>query len=312
MANILTLNSANPGKGRPLRLSDLQALWDAIGSLFVAGPQQNTPVILWGFQLQPDNTFSAGALSYGGQLYYYPASTSDKISVGDSVYVDTVPSGDVRVIEGGASQQFSSYNIVTGKESDTSTFLFSIPIAEAVEVFRCAMMMTQGGIPASMLKPGSIAGPQIANGAITGTQIANGAITGTQIANGAVADAQLSQPHKRIGWARLTLSLGTSTVPLSTIVSAGGIDNSVEVSSVRLASNESLGINLDGDFPSFPDIIPLSFHVSSGSATVTLNFSQPVASPTGMRVLTLTASTYIGVTLAKSINGYIPVGTVAF
>ena len=302
MANILTLNSANPGKGRPLRLSDLQALWDAIGSLFVAGPQQNTPAILWGFHPQADNTFSAGALSYGGQLYYYPASTSDKISVGDSVYVDTVPSGDVRVIEGGASQQFSSYNIVTGKESDTSTFLFSIPIAEAVEIFRCAMMMTQGGIPASMIKPGSI----------TGGQIANGAIAGTQIANGAVADAQLSQPHKRIGWAGITLSLGTSTIPLSTIVSAGGIDNSVEVSSVRLASNVSLGINLDGDFPSFPDIIPLSFLVSSGSATVTLNFSQPVASPTRMLTKPITAPTYIGVTLAKSINGYIPVGTVAF
>lgn len=302
MANILTLNSANPGQGRPLRLSDLQALWDAIGSLFVAGPQQNTPVILWGFQRQPDNTFSAGALSYGGQLYYYPASTSDKISVGDSVYVDTVPSGDVRVIEGGTSQQFSSYNIVTGKESDTSTFLFNIPIAETVEVFRCAMMMTQGGIPASMLKPGSI----------TGARIANGAIAGTQIANGAVADAQLSQPHKRIGWAGLTLSLGTSTVPLSTIVSTGGVNNSVEVNSVRLAANVSLGINLDGDFPSFPDIIPLSFHVSSGSATVTLNFSQPVASPTGMLTQPLTASRYIGVTLAKSINGYIPVGTVAF
>lgn len=302
MANILTLNSANPGKGRSLRLSDLQDLWAAIGSLFVAGPQQSMPVILWGFHPQADNTFSAGALSYGGQLYYYPASTSDKISVGGNVYVDTVPSGDVRVIEGGTSQQFSSYNIVTGKESDTSTFLFSIPIAESVEVFRCAMMMTQGGIPASMLKPGSIAGPQIANGAITGTQIANGA----------VADAQLSQPHKRIGWAHLTLSLGTSTVPLSTIVSAGGIDNSVEVSSVRLAANASLGINLDGDFPNFPDIIPLSFHVSSGSATVTLNFSQPVAQPTGMITQPLTASSYIGVTLAKSINGYIPVGTVAF
>ena len=302
MANILTLNSANPGKGRPLRLSDLQDLWAAIGSLFAAGPQQSTPVILWGFHPQADNTFSAGALSYGGQLYYYPASTSDKISVGGNVYVDTVPSGDVRVIEGGASQQFSSYNIVTGKKSDTSTFLFSIPIAEAVEVFRCAMMMTQGDIPASMLKPMSITGPQIANGAITGTRIANGA----------VSDAQLSQPHKRIGWAGLTLSLGTSTVPLSTIVSAGGIDNSVKVSSVRLASNVSLGINLNGNFPNFPDIIPLSFHVSSGSATVTLNFSQPVASPTGMLTQPLTASVYIGVTLAKSINGYIPVGAVAF
>lgn len=292
MANILTLNPANPGKGRPLRLSDLQALWDAIGSLFVAGPKQSTPVILWGFHPQADNTFSAGALSYGGQLYYYPASTSDKISVGGSVYVDNVPSGDVRVIEGGASQQFSSYNIVTGKGSDTSTFLFDIPIAEAVEVFRCAMMMTQGGIPASMLKPRSI--------------------TGAQIASGAVADAQLSQPHKRIGWAGLTLSLGTSVIPLSTLVSAGGIDNSVEVSSVRLESNASLGINLNGNFPSFPDIIPLSFLVSGGRATVTLNFSQPVASPTGMVSQPLTASTYIGVTLAKSINGYIPVGTVAF
>lgn len=302
MANILTINSDNPGQGRPLRLSDLQALWDAIGSLFVAGPQQSTPVILWGFQLQSDNTFSAGALSYGGQLYYYPASTTDKLSVGGSVYVDTVPSGDVRVIEGGTSQQFSSYNIVTGKDSDTSTFLFDIATGDSVGAFRCAMMMTQGGIPANMLRPRSI----------TGAQIARGGIMGAQIANGAVADAQLSQPHKRIGWAGLTLSLGTSTVPLSTLVSAGGEDNSVEINSVRLASNASLGINLDGDFPNFPDIIPLSFHVSSGSATVTLNFSQPVASPTGMLTQPITASAYIGVTLAKSINGYIPVGTVAF
>lgn len=290
MANILTINSDNPGQGRPLRLSDLQALWGAIGSLFSTISQQTNPVVLWGFELAGD-TFGPGVLAFGGQLYVYEASSNDKIRIGGDVYVDTIPSGDIRVIEGGASQQFSYKNVVTGVSSDTSTLVFSNVFIDTFNNSRCAMMMLPGGVPSSMLVPGSVGS--------------------AQLGIGVVSDPQLSQPHKRIGWAGLTLSLGTSTVPLSTIVSAGGTNNSVVVSSVRLAANAELGINLDGNFPSFPDIIPLSFHVSSGSATVTLNFSQPVASPSGMVSQPITASTYIGVTLAKSINGYIPVGTVA-
>lgn len=291
MANILTINSDNPGQGRPLRLSDLQALWGAIGSLFFTTSQQTNPVVLWGFELN-DDTFGPGVLAFGGQLYVYEASSNDKIRIGGDVYVDTIPSGDIRVIEGGASQQFSYKNVVTGVSSDTSTLVFSNVFIDTFDNSRCAMMMLPGGVPSSMLVPGSVGS--------------------AQLGTGVVSDPQLSQPHKRIGWAGLTLSLGTSTVPLSTIASAGGTNNSVVVNSVKLAANVELGINLDGNFPNFPDIIPLSFHVSSGSATVKLNFSQPVASPMGMRVRTLTASTYIGVTLAKSINGYIPVGTVAF
>lgn len=106
MANILTINSDNPGQGRPLRLSDLQALWGAIGSLFSTNSQQTNPVVLWGFELN-GGTFGPGVLAFGGQLYVYEASSNDKIMIGGDVYVDTIPSGDIRVIEGGASQQFS-------------------------------------------------------------------------------------------------------------------------------------------------------------------------------------------------------------
>ena len=289
MANILTLNSANPGQGRPLRLSDLQALWDAIGSLFVAGPQQNTPVILWGFQRQPDDTFSAGALSYGGQLYYYPASSSDKISVGGNVYVDTVPSGDVRVIEGGASQQFSSYNIVTGKESGTSTFLFSIPTASAVEVFRCAMMMTQGGIPGSMLK------------------------------HGAVGPAQLAQPYKNVGWSSSYVEYSENTdIPLSMLVSAIGTStNSTIVKPVVLTNGATLTVTLPNamiGFANLPELIPLVFY-AYGSGTqcgvsILFDVSSPYG-PSGMSSLNLTGSAFISILLAKVGSMYKPVGYTA-
>lgn len=299
MANILTLNSANPGKGRPLRLSDLQALWDAIGSLFVAGPQQSAPVILWGFHPQADNTFSAGALSYGGQLYYYPASASDKISVGDSVYVDNVPSGDVRVIEGGASQQFSSYNIVTGKGSDTSTFLFNIPIAEAVEVFRCAMMMTIGQMPGAMLK--------------------NGAVGTKQLAKGAVTSSILSQQYRNVGWSSEYVVYSENTnVYLAVLVSAIGTStNSAIVKPVVLTNGATLTLTIPNtmlDFANLPGLIPLVFYVNGGGSRCGVSISFDVSTPTGVFAMTslkLLGSSFISVLLAKVGSMYKPVGYTA-
>lgn len=299
MANILTINSENPGQGRPLRLSDLQALWDAIGSLFVAGPQQSTPVILWGFHPQANDTFSAGALSYGGQLYYYPASTSDKISVGGSVYVDTVPSGDVRVIEGGTSQQFSSYNIVTGKESDTSTFLFSIPNARAVEVFRCAMMMTNGQIPGYMLKNESVGPRQIAEGAVTSTALA--------------------QPYRNVGWSSSYVEYSKDTnIYLSTLVSSIGTStNSTIVKPVVLTNGATLTITISNTiigFVGLPELIPLVFYVVGGGTQCGVSISFDVSTPTGVSSMTslkLLGSSFISVLLAKVGSMYKPVGYTA-
>lgn len=299
MANILTINSDNPGQGRPLRLSDLQALWGAIGSLFVAGPQQSTPVILWGFQLQSDNTFSAGALSYAGQLYYYPASTTDKLSVGGSVYVDTVPSGDVRVIEGGTSQQFSSYNIVTGKESDTSTFLFDIATDAAVDAFRCAMMMTNGQIPGAMLKHGTVGPGQLAKGAVTSTALA--------------------QPYRNVGWSSSYVEYSENTnIYLSTLVSSTGTStNSTIVKPVVLTNGATLTLTIPNTirwFDSLPGLIPLVFYVIGGGTQCGVSILFDVSTPTGvssMTSLNLLGSAFISVILAKVGSMYKPVGYTA-
>jgi len=299
MANILTLNSANPGKGRPLRLSDLQALWDAIGSLFAVGPQQSTPVILWGFHPQADNTFSAGALSYAGQLYYYPASTSDKISVGRSVYIDTVPSGDVRVIEDGTSQQFSSYNIVTGKESDTSTFLFDIATGADVDAFRCAMMMTNGQIPGTMLK--------------------NGAVGPDQLAEGAVTSSILTQPYRNVGWSSLYFEYSEDTnIYLSTLVSSIGTStNSTIVKPVVLTNGATLTLTIPNTmrgFAKLPGLIPLVFYVVGGGTQCGVSILFDVSTPTGVSAMTslnLLGSSFISVLLAKVGSMYKPVGYTA-
>lgn len=299
MANILTLNSANPGEGRPLRLSDLQDLWAAISSLFAAGPQQSTPVILWGFHPQADNTFSAGALSYGGQLYYYPASASDKISVGGSVYVDTVPSGDVRVIEGGTSQQFSSYNIVTGKESDTSTFLFDIATGASVDAFRCAMMMTNGQIPGTMLK--------------------NGAVGPGQLAEGAVTSSILTQQYRNVGWSSSYVKYSEDTnVYLSTLVSSTGTStNSTLVKPVVLTNGATLTLTIPNTmigFANLPGLIPLVFYLTGGGAQCGVSISFDVSTPTGVSAMTslkLLGSSFISVLLAKVGGMYKPVGYTA-
>lgn len=116
MANFLTLNSTNPALKRPLRVSDLQNIYDAIKA--VVPQYSDTPKILWGMNSDDDGFIQAGAVSFKGEVYTWdPTAQGEQIQLGDAIYATKVASGDVRTMEGGTQQEFSYKNILTSEPS---------------------------------------------------------------------------------------------------------------------------------------------------------------------------------------------------
>ena len=108
MAGFKTLNSADPSVRRPLRVSDLQDLWDGLGTIF-AGVPENTVKVVSGFELGDNNTVLEGVLIYNHKLYYYGGGLA---TLGNTIYLYDVPS-DQRVFADGQTRDFSFLNVAT-------------------------------------------------------------------------------------------------------------------------------------------------------------------------------------------------------
>lgn len=108
MAGFKTLNSADPSVRRPLRVSDLQDLWDGLGTIF-AGVPENTVKVVSGFELDGDNTVLEGVLIYNHKLYYYEGGLA---VIGDTIYLYDEPS-DLRTFADGQTRNFSFINVAT-------------------------------------------------------------------------------------------------------------------------------------------------------------------------------------------------------
>lgn len=163
MANFLTLNSANPALKRPLRVSDLQNIYDAIKAVV---PQSSlTPKILWGMSLDDDGFIQAGAVSFKGEVYTWdPVAQNDQLQIGDAIYAAKIASGDVRTMEGGTQQEFSYKNILTSKASgeQLSGNVSSEDITEWQMPYIPAL-----GITNDMIAPNTITNSEIAHGTIS-------------------------------------------------------------------------------------------------------------------------------------------------
>lgn len=108
MAGFKTMNSANPSVRRPLRVSDLQDLWDGLGTIF-AGVPENTVKVVSGFELGDNDTVLEGVLIYNHKLYYYEGGLA---TLGSTIYLYDVPS-DPRVFADGQTRDFSFLNVAT-------------------------------------------------------------------------------------------------------------------------------------------------------------------------------------------------------
>lgn len=163
MANFLTLNSANPALKRPLRVSDLQNIYDAIKAVV---PQSSlTPKILWGMSLDDDGFIQAGAVSFKGEVYTWdPVAQNDQLQIGDAIYAAKIASGDVRTMEGGTQQEFSYKNILTSKApgEQLSGSVSPEDITEWQMPYIPAL-----GITNDMIAPNTITSSEIAHGTIS-------------------------------------------------------------------------------------------------------------------------------------------------
>lgn len=167
MANFLTLNSANPALKRPLRVSDLQNIYDAIKAVV---PQSSlTPKILWGMSLDDDGFIQAGAVSFKGEVYTWdPVAQNDQLQIGDAIYAAKIASGDVRTMEGGTQQEFSYKNILTSKASGEQ--LSGNVSLEDITEWQMPYIPALG-ITNDMIAPNTITNSEIAHGTISQTTL---------------------------------------------------------------------------------------------------------------------------------------------
>lgn len=163
MANFLTLNSANPALKRPLRVSDLQNIYDAIKAVV---PQSSlTPKILWGMGLDDDGFIQAGAVSFKGEVYTWdPVAQNDQLQIGDAIYAAKIASGDVRTMEGGTQQEFSYKNILTSEASGEQ--LSGNVSPEDITEWQMPYIPALG-ITNDMIAPNTITNSEIAHGTIS-------------------------------------------------------------------------------------------------------------------------------------------------
>lgn len=250
MTNFLTLNSANPALKRPLRVSDLQNIYDAIKA--VVPQYSDTPKILWGMSFDDDGFIQAGAVSFKGEVYTWdPTAQGEQIQLGDAIYATKVASGDVRMIEGGTQQEFSYKNILTSEPSGEQ-------LSEGVMLEDITEWQT----------------PIIPNEGITTEMIATQAITSSRIAQGTIGQINLNKylaPCKLVQSQRYTITTKITNIGLDTICiwqSTGYWRSSMLM--VATALNQAPTINIVGAFegnitPNEVKVMILSAGLPSGA-----------------------------------------------
>lgn len=228
MANFLTLNSANPALKRPLRVSDLQNIYDAIKAVV---PQSSlTPKILWGMSLDDDGFIQAGAVSFKGEVYTWdPVAQNDQLQIGDAIYAAKIASGDVRTMEGGTQQEFSYKNILTSKASGEQL---------------------SGNVSLEDITEWQM--PYIPALGITNDMIAPNTITNSEIAHGTISQITLSKelaPCKLVQSRQYNITAGTTNIGLDAICTwqnTGYWRSSMLM--VATALNQAPTINIVGAF----------------------------------------------------------------
>lgn len=253
MANFLTLNSANPALKRPLRVSDLQNIYDAIKAVV---PQSSlTPKILWGMSLDDDGFIQAGAVSFKGEVYTWdPVAQNDQLQIGDAIYAAKIASGDVRTMGGGTQQEFSYKNILTSKASGEQL---------------------SGNVSLEDITEWQM--PYIPALGITNDMIAPNTITNSEIAHGTISQITLSKelaPCKLVQSRQYNITAGTTNISLDAICTwqnTGYWRSSMLM--VATALNQAPTINIVGAFegniaPNEVKVIIHSAGLSTTGATI--------------------------------------------
>lgn len=156
------LNSANPGVKRPLRISDLQDLWDAVQGMVQSTESDGGARIVSGFNWDSSGDLTPGYLAFKGKMYYYPATVGDRLYDATDIYVKEQP-GATRVFADGSTQVFSYDNIVTANSAGATYVGNTDDLDEMKSAYVGYNSITNdkiavGSIKPSRLRAGSIGG----------------------------------------------------------------------------------------------------------------------------------------------------------
>lgn len=168
MSGFKTLSAVNPTTRRPLRVGDLQDLWDGVANIF-SGLKNDVVYIVSGFEIMDDGvTIDSGVAYHSGKLYKYTRSDSDTLTLGVMAYLVDSANAESRIFGDGTQQVFSYENIVTSVENPNSVDSFAVN-EDTLRLYRVF------GIP---------------DGSITTVKLADKSVTQDKVADNAVSFAQ--------------------------------------------------------------------------------------------------------------------------
>ena len=160
MGSIKTLNNAVPAVKRPLRVSDLQDIWDGLNAALATGTA-GAPRILSGFALTTGSSaVSGGVIAFNGQLYVMPDGLA---TVGDTIYAD-VAATDNRTFADAAVYPMAVLNLVT-KTPTSSSIPIGVLTVDNINAWSVAFI-PKNSITGAMLAPGSVGSAQLAANAV--------------------------------------------------------------------------------------------------------------------------------------------------
>lgn len=176
--SILKINNANPGVLRPIKVADLQDLWNGIQTALATGTN-NAPRIICGFDVDTSGDYlTAGVIAFNEKLYVYDASTP--ILIGSVLYGSEVSTGDTRLMGDGTTQLFSYALKVTTTE--TGNVRIGTATVQNLEYWKRPLAIPNGFILAPMIAEGAVTEDQLANGSVHTGAIQDKAITSAKIA----------------------------------------------------------------------------------------------------------------------------------
>lgn len=209
---IRKINNVAPAVTRPLRLEDIQMIWDGLNSA-LASPQ-DTPKIISGFEIKSDSNVSAGVIAFNGSLWYHPDTAGFTIPVGAEIYAHEI-NDDSRTFGDGTVRPFYLNQIVsidntgvligTASEANLSAWKVaeiedgSITTAKlANEAVTPEKLAT---IPGTKIQELSLTGNRLANRTIVGYEkIVAGSITGQELASNTIVSNNLSRTAVGLLW----------------------------------------------------------------------------------------------------------------
>lgn len=337
---ILRLNDANPGVKRPLRIGDLQKIWDGLNATLASYVTGDTPHILSGFDVKADNTLSEGVIAFQGRLYYHPDTDGFRITLGDNVYAKEIPSDDERIFAD-SSEQIFSYDVIVTNTVANGTLIGAFTFSN-LEAWKTAYigesqiqsaMLANLAVTASKIGSNAISSGKIATGAVTEEKIADGAVTEAKIADGAVSTVKMANnavtPLKVQQYmAPMLAASGASPVnvtsagmvyPLRDFIINGynsttGLWATAQLN-FRPQSAATTSVTLSGlvsnatELANFPYMFPLSVRNSNTDSGVILRVTLAGAGTDGVsQTVTLQQNEAINVICVKTSTGFIFAG----